>query len=54
MKKNKPDFEGAKKQIDVFLPDNVKPKVNAGLDNCKKKLTIGKNGCDNAYKYEWV
>lgn len=48
MKKNKPDFEGAKKQIDVFLPDNVKGKVIAGLDSCKQKMTITKNACDNA------
>lgn len=48
MKKNKPDFEGAKKQIDVFLPDNVKDKVGTALDNCKKKITFVKNGCDNA------
>lgn len=49
MKKNKPDFEGAKKQIDVFLPDNVKAKVGAALDTCKGKITFVKNGCDNAY-----
>lgn len=49
MKKNKPDFEGVKKQIDVFLPENVKMKVTTALDNCKEKITVGKNGCDNAY-----
>lgn len=48
MKKNKPDWEGAKKQIDVFLPDNVKVKVGTALDNCKGKVTVEKNGCDNA------
>lgn len=48
MKKNKPDFEGAKKQIDVFLPDNVKTKVGNALDACKTKITFVKNGCDNA------
>lgn len=48
MKKNKPDFEGAKKQIDVFLPDNVKEKVGNALDACKNKITFVKNGCDNA------
>lgn len=49
MKKNKPDWDGAKKQIEMFLPDNVKAKVIGALDQCKKDTTIGKNACDNAY-----
>lgn len=51
MKKNKPDFEGAKKQIDIFLPDRVKAKINTAVDNCRQKVTFGKNGCDNAFMY---
>lgn len=51
MKKNKPDFDGAKKQIEMFLPEDVKPKVLAALDTCKRDVPIVKNGCDNALRY---
>lgn len=49
MKKNKVDFEGANRQIDVFLPDQVKDKIHTAVENCKNKVTFEKNGCENAF-----
>lgn len=48
MKKNKFDLEGAKKQIETYLPAGAKEKLIPGLDNCMKKIQWVKNGCDNA------
>lgn len=52
MKRNKPDFEGGRKLIETFLTDEAaKKKVFTVIENCKKKITFGKNGCDNAFAY---
>lgn len=50
MTKNKPNFENARKQVDIFLPDDMKGPILNAMDICSKKAEVVKNACDTAYK----
>lgn len=49
MTKNKLNFENAKKQIEIFLPEDMKGPILKAMDICAK-AELGKNACDTAYK----
>lgn len=50
MKKNKVNFDGAMKQFDTLLPDNMKDDYKNGLTACKDAGGSEKNACEVAYK----
>lgn len=49
MKRNKVMFEGARKQLETLLPDDVKPYWLKAVDICEPKVEIVKNQCETAY-----
>lgn len=46
MTKNKLNFENAKKQVEIFLPDDMKGPILKAMDICSKKAEVVKNACD--------
>lgn len=49
MTKNKLNFDNTRKQIEAFLPDEMKVPLLKTMDICEKKIEITKNACDTAY-----
>lgn len=52
MTKNKLNFANTRKQIEAFLPDEMKGPLLDTMDICEKQIKVDKNACDTAYK--WV
>lgn len=52
MTKNKLNFANTRKQIEAFLPDEMKEPLLKTMDICEKSIEIAKTACDTAYK--WV
>lgn len=50
MVKKKPNFEFIRKQVDLFLPDDMKAPIFKAIDICSKKIKVLENQCDTAYE----
>lgn len=51
MKKNKINYDGAMKQFDALLPDELVDAFKSALSVCKDAATGEKNACEAAYKF---
>lgn len=51
MKKNKINYDGAMKQFDALLPDEMVEPYKAALTTCKDSTNGEKNACEAAYKF---
>lgn len=50
MKKSKVNYDGAMKQFDLLLPDDMKEPYTSALTKCKDIANGEKNPCEAAYK----
>lgn len=54
MTKNKLNFETTRKQIEAFLPEEMKGPILKAMDVCEKEVQVAGDKCETAYKWvEW-
>lgn len=52
MTKNKLNFDTTRKQIEAFLPEEMKGPILKAMDICEKQVAVASDKCETAYK--WV
>lgn len=50
MTKNKLNFETTRKQIEAFLPEEMKGPILKAMDVCEKEVQVAGDKCETAYK----